>query len=323
MIPILILGFIRADQLQLCVDSVVGQEHGPIYISCDTAPEKYRSEGLEVRYLIESLVSSGIVTEARFSTENRGILRGVTEGISWFFSKVELGIILEDDLIAAPGLFSSIEITAAYLKNPDIIALGLHNSVPMKSVTSPHSFVRASKFTISWGWVTTAEKWNSRIKSYSEVKYFKLFLLMLTDVGFSSSLYHLIKYRNRLRLEKQDISRCTWADLWQINCFMKKKKVITYNRNLISNIGYGRLATNTKGEITNYPIEKVQIGDLDSIIISPEMNIDYRADKYFSRNRKVSTIVREKMRIRGRIQEFSRHLKLNSQNFDHPRNFLT
>jgi len=314
MLPILILCFVRLDSLKECIDSILSQEHGPIYISCDAPPSEFLSQGAEVQKYIKFLLASGVVKEIRISESNQGILRGVTSGVSWFFERVEKGIILEDDLILQPNFLKSVELASKHLDHPKVIALGLHNSVPNEFISNQQAILRSSWFVISWGWVTTKDNWNSRIKTYQEVDYLKLLLNMLPKIGLSSTLYHIYYYRKKLATERTNIVKCTWADLWQINAFLKNSIVLTYNKNFVHNIGFDQFATNTKSNNTEYALETLSGVDFDDKKYHSKIQqVDQSADRYFAKNRKISTIVRGRIQIRTRMKEFRRRGNLKSR----------
>jgi|688.fasta_scaffold372485_1 hypothetical protein len=303
MLPILVLCFIRLDSLKQTLESIFSQDHGPIYISCDAPPYKYLAQGAEVQRYIKSLLEAGKIEEIRISNSNQGVLEGVTSGVSWFFERVNKGIVLEDDLILQSNFLKSVELASKYLDQPNVIAIGLHNMVPKEFISHPQLILRSSRFVISWGWVTTQENWQSRIKTYQEVDYLKLFVKMLPQIGLSSSLYHLYYYRKSFVLEKTDIKKCMWADLWQINAFMKKSIVLTFNKNFVLNMGFGELATNTKNKNADYSFEVVSKSDIDENNYRFEIqNIDRTAEKYFIRNRRISTIARSEIRLRTRLK---------------------
>ena len=312
MLPILVLGFVRLESLKATIESILAQEHGPIYVSCDAPPSQYQEKGIEVHNYINSLLYSGKVQEVRISTSHEGILTGVSNGISWFFDRVGIGIILEDDLVLQFDLLKSVELASNFLGDPRLVAIGLHNHVPNKFIGSKRNVLRSSRFVISWGWVTSKEHWNTRIRTYGEVDYVKLFFKMTPLIGISSSLYHLYYYRRRVRVERTNLINCTWADLWQINAFMKGLKVLTYNKNFIEYIGHGEFASNTiaRSAESKYPVEKITESELDSNNFSFEIgNIDRRADRYYTKNRRVSTIIRSKLSL-GTILNFNSKFNL-------------
>ena len=297
MLPILVLGFVRLDSLRATIESILSQDHGPIYVSCDGPPLKHYSQAMEVQRYVESLHASGI------SSSNQGIFRAVSNGVSWFFESVRKGIIIEDDLVIKANFLKSVEFASRHLDNYKVVAIGLHNSVPERFIKNVQKPLRSSRFVISWGWVTTREKWESRIKSYGDVNYFKLFFKMTCAIGLSSAIYHLYYYRKRVHMEKNNILKCTWADLWQINAFMKNLIVLTFNKNFVDNIGFDEFATHTFRKDFSYPIQQISNDDLIESKYAFKISvIDANADKYFMRKRKVSTIIREKLRLKSRLR---------------------
>ena len=303
MLPILVLSYVRVDTLKQTIESILAQPHGDIYVSNDGAPEKYSEAHTTVRLYLDKLLADGLVKDVKFSSENKGTLVGISEGIDWFFSKFEVGIIIEDDLILHPNLLETVELTSSLLKNPKILSIGLHNSVPIKKMRSTEKFYRLSNFVISWGWVTTSLNWHNRVKSFSEINYVKLFLIMVRRIGLSSAMYHLFFYLIGKRQEVIDKRHCNWDDLWQVNCFLKNQKVITYNYNMVENIGFGFGATHTLKKEFEYPKSSFTSTALvDSNQLLETLIPDKKADRYFARNRKVSTLLRAKMKLGSRLQ---------------------
>jgi hypothetical protein len=255
-------------------------------------------------------LEAGVVKAIRISDSNGGTLVGVSQGVSWFFQQVSVGIIIEDDLVLEPSLLQVAGRFSSFLESPQVLSIGLHNSVPRKSMKNPEQLFRVSHFVISWGWVTTRESWNNRVKSYSEINYFSLFTKMIRKIGISSSIYHIYYYRRNLQREKVDATKCNWDDLWQINCFMKELKVITLNRNLVNNIGFGSDATNTFHKKFEYALDAISSQEILSIDFCGQLPpVDKKAERHFIQDRKISSIVRTKLKIRTRISGFRNKLK--------------
>lgn len=302
MIPVLVLCFARIDTLRRTFESVLAQPHGAIYVSCDGPSPVYARECEEVREYISDLLRTGVIQGLRISEVNEGTLIGVSKGIDWFFGQEEIGIIIEDDLVLESDLLGLVEISSNFLSNSDIISIGLHNGTPTELISDNTKICRRSNFVISWGWVTTREKWNSRITSFHDVDFWRLFTIMTRVIGPSSAAYHLWIYALQRRQERIDVRKCDWDHLWQLNCFLKSKSVASFNRNLITNIGDGNGATHTFGKslyakivpITELEFKSVDFWDLPQ-------DIDYLADKHFMRDRKISTLIRSTLRIRTRL----------------------
>ena len=302
MIPILILCFARLDTLQQTLASILKQPHGAIYISCDGPSPAYERGCAEVRDYITDLLKMGVIQNLRLSDINEGTLIGVSKGIDWFFDQEVIGVIIEDDLILEPRLLEAVEISCTNLSNSNVMSVGLHNRVPAKFISNNDRILRRSKFVLSWGWVTTRKEWNDRIRSFCGVNYWRLFVSMIGAIGPSSAAYHLWFYALQRRQEKNDVRKCNWDDLWQINCFIKGKTNAVFNRNMITNIGDGEGSTHTFGKSLYaeiMPITEIEFNSLE--LWKLPLDNDKLSDSYFMRDRKISTIIREKVRIRTRL----------------------
>ena len=278
------------------------QPHGAIYISCDGPSPAYERGCADVRDYITELLRSGVIQNLRLSDINEGTLIGVSKGIDWFFDQEAIGVIIEDDLVLEPRLLDAVEISRTYLANSNVMSVGLYNGIPTEHISNNYRIARRSKFAISWGWVTTRKEWNDRIKSFQGVNYWRLFVIMIRAIGPSSAAYHLWVYKRQLRQEKNDVRKCNWDDLWQINCFLKSKTNAVFNRNLITNIGNGVGATHTFGK-TLYseiiPITEREFNSSDPWNLPRD--IDKLSDSYFMRDRKISSLIRAMIRIRTRL----------------------
>lgn len=303
MLPILVLCFARIDTLQKTIESILRQPHGPIYISCDGPIQTYERGCAEVREYIRDLLSLGVIKDLRISEVNEGTLIGVSKGIDWFFTKEALGVIIEDDLVLEPRLLEAIETSSEFLADGSVVSIGLHNRVPRESISNSNRIARRSRFVVSWGWVTTRDAWSNRIKAFSDVNFWSLYTKMVKQIGPSSASYHLWFYLIQRKQEKSDVRRCNWDDLWQINCFVGNKTVAVFNRNQITNIGNGEGSTHTFGK--SLYAEIIPISEFE--FISSDFwelpsDIDSLADAFFTRDRKISTVLKAKLRIRTRLR---------------------
>jgi len=302
-LPILVLCYIRVDSLRQTIESIQQQPHGPIYISCDGATDIYKKESLLVQNYVRHLKQTGAVQEIRISEINGGLLDGVSMGIDWFFEQVEVGIIIEDDLILEPLLLQAAENAASHIVDQNVISIGFSNYVPKKYLSDEESYYRGSRFVVSCGWLTTRREWNSRLRTYESVDFKKLFLILIKHIGLSSALWHIAIYSDQKNLMINKSLLCSWDHLWQLNCFMKNKKALNFNVNLISNIGFGDLATNTKYQVHQEPIDLIHESDLEKFKFKGQiLRIDMKADKYFLKHRKISKHIRAKVSLTYKIK---------------------
>jgi hypothetical protein len=299
------------DTLELTLNSILAQPHGPIYISCDGPPKEFEQEAAIVHDYVRRLRDTNIVNEVRISEHHLGTLVGISKGIEWFFQQVPVGIILEDDLVLESGLLETVEIAATHLNDPTILSINLLNPVPINQLTNPGDFLRRSRFVISTGWVTTKNNWESRVKKFNDVNMWKLFFRMCSTLGLSSSIYHLYHYLEEKKKENFSEKSCNWDNLWQINLFLKGMTAITYNRNMVSHIGYGPGATHTSDHYFEFPIihfTDLEISQVSKWLLNP--SLDNKADGYFKESRTFSKLILSKIAFRSRLFMFAKRLGL-------------
>ena len=284
------------------MDSILKQPHGPIYVSCDGPTMAYARQCEEVRQYVSELLRVGVIQNLRISEINEGTLIGVSKGIDWFFDSETTGVIFEDDLVLEPRLLEAVEKSLHHLTDSKVLSIGLFNSVPQEFISDCSKVAHLSRFVVSCGCVTTRDAWNSRLISFQNVGYWKLFIYMAKVIGPSSALYHQWFYWGQLRQEKKDPRHCNRDDLWQINAFVKNKVVIAFNRNMITNIGNGEGSTHTFGESLYSEIIPVTELEFNSLVFwGLPHQIDSVAEKSFLAKRKIGKILRAKVRIRTRL----------------------
>jgi hypothetical protein len=88
---------------------------------------------------------------------NQGSGAAVISAIDWFFSHVEQGVILEDDLVVEADFIRYMELTlSAYKNSPDVIAVSGSNPF---AENLPKDLGFVVNYPVAWGWGTWANKW--------------------------------------------------------------------------------------------------------------------------------------------------------------------
>ena len=169
-----------------------------------------------------------------FNEISSGCKDGVTNAISWFFSSVDEGIIIEDDIIMHP----SFPEYCTYQKS----------LVPELSLVSAYSFPtrvsssRLSRHAYIWGWFTNRNTWDRYRKNINEERV----LSLLNRINDYDKRYHpYIHYIcNQVRLVNKGL-----IDTWD---YQLSFMMLDYNlysvvppRPLSTNIGFTQSATHT------------------------------------------------------------------------------
>src|SRR5882724_5295212 len=117
--PVLILGFKRPERMLEIFDLLFRNGFIEVYVSLDgpRVGNLSDAEGCEkVLAAVNSYNDRLRLTVNRFGA-NQGAGKGVYGGITWFFSKVESGIIIEDDCIPAPAFLEFCAHSLAYYES--------------------------------------------------------------------------------------------------------------------------------------------------------------------------------------------------------------
>lgn len=199
----------------------------------------------EVRKIIENVDWDCQILK-NYSEINMGLKKRFSSGLDWVFSNVEKAIILEDDCLPDPSFFQFCEeMLDLYEYDKRVFSITGHNHLgAWKTKRQDYHF---SYYFNCWGWATWKRVWE------------------LYDVDMKAWMETEVKERVRdvIADERQFVNRAKLLDLtcagkvdtWDYQffflCLMQSGFTITPSTNLISNIGFGEDATNTKNRNDN------------------------------------------------------------------------
>ncbi len=115
-IPVLILAYSRLDTLYHVLASIDSEFLGPVFVSCDGPKESDKDANSKVVIYLKELLRLKKISYLNVRTLNEGISRGIEDGIDWFFSNVEIGIILEDDVVLRNNSKQIIDVGISLMK---------------------------------------------------------------------------------------------------------------------------------------------------------------------------------------------------------------
>ncbi|MDZ4838708.1 MAG: hypothetical protein SGJ04_01745 [Bacteroidota bacterium] len=206
-----------------------------------------------------------------YRDENLGCKVAVSSAISWFFSQVEYGIILEDDCLPALSFFQFCsEILEKYKHDNKVWHINGSN-FQINWRNNPIESFYFSKFQSIWGWASWARAWQHydvNITDWPQVR----------DAGLlKQDVYNKMEYLNRVQALDSILAGVdTWDFQWTYSIWKNRGLSIIPNVNMISNIGFGANATHTTG--TN-PKANLQLVEMPMPIAYPNSNeIDKTSD---------------------------------------------
>lgn len=241
--PVLLILYNRPQfaqkQLSYLVDDLGCRE---LLVSID-GPKKTRIDQEKVKQVKQIVArfskKSGLKLTVKISPKNLGCRAGVSSAITWFFSKVPAGIILEDDCVPDSSFFPYCEALLALYKDDERVGM-ICGTNPLIS-TSVESSYFFSHQSIVWGWATWRRAWQNYAKAD------RLLPGLLEDqrvVGFLLRYTTLQHIKTLRKVVEGSID--TWDYIWYATTILYHHLTVIPQHNLVSNVGFAVDATHTK-----------------------------------------------------------------------------
>jgi hypothetical protein len=240
--PVLILAFNRPDTTRRVLEAVRAARPSRLYLAVD-GPRANRPGDVaavrEVRGLTRE-IDWDCDTRAQFAEHNLGCKVAVSQAITWFFSEVEAGIILEDDCVADPSFFPYAADLLERYRDDNRIAMVSGDNFEEGRRRTTYSYY-FSRYAHIWGWATWRRAWrwyDHRMRLWPELREGGWLMDVLGDAG-------AVQYWTRILDETCAERNTSWAYRWMFSIWVQSGLAILPNVNLVSNIGFGELATHT------------------------------------------------------------------------------
>lgn len=275
--PILFLVFNRPETTQKVFDRIRQIRPKQLFVAAD-GPRQDRPEEKvktdEVRKIITDNIDWDCEVKTLFREQNLGCGKAVSEGITWFFTQVEQGIILEDDTLPDLSFFNFCEdLLNRYSDNQQVMLITGSNFQSGKSWGKSSYFF--SKYPKIWGWASWRRAWQHYNFSLDGLNKF-------LDEG---KLEHFTqtteeeKYWRKTFQSFQGPNRIdTWDYQWIFSIWQQEGLSITPNKNLITNIGFSDNATHTKGKYLEKIFKKKALS-INEIIHPTEVKVYAKAEQ--------------------------------------------
>jgi hypothetical protein len=239
--PILFLAYNRPLLTKKVFEKIRQIKPKYLFISADGPKDEKDNINCESTRDIFTKIDWPCKVERRFLDKNQGCSISVSSGITWFFSKVDKGIILEDDCLPETSFFYFCEkLLNKYKNNEEIMMIAGTNLLgEWKSDNQDYHFSRQIAI---WGWATWKRAWKGYSHNLESLKDKET--LDSIERTISNPIYYryiIDKINKTLRGEID-----SWGYRWIISCYINKGKIITPSKNLITNIGFHRKALHTK-----------------------------------------------------------------------------
>jgi hypothetical protein len=243
--PILFLIFNRPDTTQQVFNEIRKAQPAQLFVAAD-GPRKNQVADYELcketREIIRQ-VDWDCRVFTRFQDENLGCRHAVSSAITWFFSNVEEGIILEDDCIPDQSFFRFCQELLEKYRDDERIMMVSGNNFQFGKRRTNYSYYFSKYFHI-WGWATWRRAWNHydvEMKSWPLIRDGRWLKDILKDKNAEKFWEKIFEntYRGTIN---------TWDFQWVFSCWIQNSLAILPNVNLVKNIGFDGNATHTKGK---------------------------------------------------------------------------
>ncbi|MDZ4851321.1 MAG: glycosyltransferase family 2 protein [Pirellulaceae bacterium] len=240
--PILLLVFNRPDLTATMFQEVRKARPQRLFIAADgprvdKAGEEEKCQ--QTRAIFQS-IDWDCDVQRLYRDANLGCEIAVADAITWFFQKVESGIILEDDCLPDPSFFPYCDELLDRYKDSEKVGVVTGNNFQWGRKTSSSSYY-FSKFPHCWGWATWRRAW-------------KLYDYELSDkpendaaiIGNFSFVPKEMTYWKSVFSSLRSKQLNTWDYRWVRAVWAAGLLTATPEMNLVKNIGYGEAATHTQ-----------------------------------------------------------------------------
>jgi hypothetical protein len=248
-LPALIIAFRRLDGVQRLMESL--QQAGVVRIFL-TIDGPRTSEDIEIQNSIENWAADfADVFNLEFSClrrkANLGVGQGILASLDWFFSQVDFGLVLEDDLEISPDLVYFIrQCRDEFALNENLWMISGDQFFPKDF---KNSRLAICNYPLVWGWATWAVKWyemRASIEQRQSYKYRYLF-----------SPVNSFWWTGTKRVELGLVD--TWDIPLAFEMRRKGKFTVSPPVNLVRNLGFDQFASHTKRDLfpMNLPVSRL------------------------------------------------------------------
>lgn len=215
-----------------------------LYIAADGPRKNVKADILNCRETrkIANEVDWNCEVKTLFRDENLNCGIGPSSAFSWFFEHETEGIILEDDCLPTDSFFWFCEeLLERYRDDTRVMHIGGNNFLNGWQHDENYSYYFSRNGHI-WGWATWRRAWklyDYQMKLYRRIRskgYFNGFF-----VNPLEKFYRLRKFDLTTSRQKVD----WWDYQWDFARFVNSGLAIVPQKNLVTNLGFGKNATHT------------------------------------------------------------------------------
>lgn len=261
---LLLIPFNRPHYLKQVLKGLKASDFKNVYAFIDGARNAEDQKG--INQVIKILKTHGI-TNINAQKKNLGINPAFETAITWFFSQVDAGVILEEDCIPDKSFF---DFAALMLeKYRDDTRVGMICGTNLEP-TNEDSYLFSHQFGI-WGWGTWKDRWQkyTKIKTSKDIK-INFYQLIKFTGSFAGALTLITKFK---RLTSKNMG--FWDMNWVFTNVINNWLCIIPQKNLIKNIGHFGNSSFKKTRFHDKETNKIMINKLENLNLPVKADLAY------------------------------------------------
>jgi hypothetical protein len=251
--PVLFLVFNRPKTTRRVFEAIRAARPPKLYIAADgprpDRPDESRRCD-EVRS-VASAVDWPCEVETLFRERNLGSKMAVSRAITWFFSREQEGIILEDDVLPVGTFFDFCDKMLERYRDDDRIAMISGSNLISNRFRAKESYF-FSRYCNIWGWASWRRSWQHYDVTMADWPAWRDGN-GLAKVSGGSRLFESYWRRTFDAAYAAKIDTC-WDYQWTFTCWRRGALTILPALNQTSNLGFGADATNTVAEAPRFVV---------------------------------------------------------------------
>lgn len=279
--PILIIAFNRPDSCRQVIDAIRTTKPDRIFFAVDGARPDHPDDERNCKSTRDLFQSFDWPCEVKtyYRDTNRGCKYAPPEAISWFFSHVEAGIILEDDCVPTTDFLSfASELLVKYALADHVGMITGNNHLGFQ--TNKQDSYHFSRYPSIWGWATWKRAWATY--DVNMTPYLSRLDQIRTSIGHDEN-FRTYWWRY---VEAVQGGLNTWDVQWAVALLANDLLTIRPKCNLVANSGFTTNSTHTSYE---YDVDRYkETQRLAFSLVHPDgIKIDDASDRKLE-NRQVS-----------------------------------
>jgi hypothetical protein len=271
--PILYLIFNRPDLTEITFPSICKIKPKKLFIAADGPRFGNLNDEIScklVREYVLSKIDWDCQVQTLFRDKNLGCGKAVSSAITWFFTYVEAGIILEDDCLPDNSFFRFCEELLKFYENDHDVM-----SISGSNLQGTTKYINGASYFWNlggvWGWATWKRSWlkyDYYMNDFNALNEIKIKNYFKNNISF--------QYYNSLFKQFYDGYIDTWDIQWVFSIIINKGIAINPRINLVKNLGFGINATHTTS-VNNY-LNKLESYEINFPLVHPrnkKINFNY------------------------------------------------